>query len=395
MRKQVLNLLDGRQMKPKFSRALMSLWAIVAASCLLASSSAYAAQQPLGRPDSFADLAVQVSPAVVNVRTVRTVKHPAVPDLFQFHGRQNEPEEGMPDPEEFFRHFFGPEGPGGQMPKEFKQRSLGSGVIVDPTGYVLTNNHVVADADEITVALKGGEELKAEIVGRDQKTDLALHQGQGPPRACPSCPWATPTPSAWATGCLAVGNPFGLENTVTAGIISAKGRIIGAGPYDDFLQTDASINPGNSGGPLINLQGEMVGINTAIVAQGKGIGFAIPVNLARDVMQQLRDQGQGGARLAGGLHPAGNQGVGREVQAGGHRGRAGGRRGQGRPGGKVWHGARRRHRGAQRQAAKGLASLPRLVAEVPVGQEVKLKLLREGKTRTITVMVGEIKDERP
>jgi serine protease Do len=376
-------------------RALPALWAILAGLSLLAASSPALA---LGRPDSFADLVVQVSPAVVNVRTVKTVKRPTMPELFQHPGRQGGPQGGpdeeMPDLHEFFRRFFGPNGPGGQMPKEFKQRSLGSGVIVDPAGYVLTNNHVVAEADDITVALKGGEELKAEIVGRDKKTDLALLKIKAS-RELAFLPLGDSESVRVGDWVLAMGNPFGLENTVTAGIISAKGRIIGAGPYDDFLQTDASINPGNSGGPLINLQGEVVGINTAIVAQGQGIGFAIPVNLARDVMQQLRSKGkvvrgwmgvyiqQVTKELAEKFKLDGTEGVlVADVVKGGPADKAGIERGDvivefnGKPL-KDWH------------------SLPRLVAEVPVGQDVKLKVLREGKARTITAVVGELKDETP
>ncbi|MBI5524421.1 MAG: DegQ family serine endoprotease [Desulfarculus sp.] len=376
-----------------------ALLALLAALCLLAATATAQA-----RPDSFADLAVQVSPAVVNIRTVKTVKRPAVPDFFQFHGRgprggpesgpNGGPQEEMPDLHEFFKRFFGPGGPGNQMPKEFKQRSLGSGVIVDPAGFVLTNNHVVAEADEITVALKGGEEIKAEIVGRDKKTDLALIKIKAT-RELPHLPLGDSESVRVGDWVLAVGNPFGLENTVTAGIISAKGRIIGAGPYDDFLQTDASINPGNSGGPLINLRGEVVGINTAIVAQGQGIGFAIPVNLARDVMQQLRNKGkvvrgwlgvyiqQVTKELADKFKLESAEGVlVADVVKGGPADKAGIERGDvivefnGKPL-KDWH------------------SLPRLVAEVPVGQEAKVKVLREGKPRNLTAVVGELKDEAP
>jgi len=376
-------------------RALPALWALLAFVCLLTPSSA---AQAMGRPDSFADLVVQVSPAVVNLRTVKIVKRPAMPDLFQFHGRQGGPQGGpqeeMPDLHEFFRRFFGPGGPGGQMPKEFKQRSLGSGVIVDPAGFVLTNNHVVAEADDITVVLKGGEELKAEIVGRDKKTDLALIKIKAA-RELPFLPLGDSESVRVGDWVLAMGNPFGLENTVTAGIISAKGRIIGAGPYDDFLQTDASINPGNSGGPLLNLKGEVVGINTAIVAQGQGIGFAIPVNLAREVMQQLRNKGtvvrgwlgvyiQAVTKeLAEKFKIDGTEGVlVADVVKGGPADKAGIERGDvivefnGKPL-KDWH------------------SLPRLVAEVPVGQEVKLKVLREGRARALTATVGELKEEAP
>jgi serine protease Do len=224
---------------------------------------------------NFSALAKQVQPGVVNIRTVKTIKG------------------GGP----VFRHFFGPFDPRSPLPpfgegtpgNEQRQRSLGSGFIMDAEGFIITNNHVVEDADQIKVRLADEREFDARIIGRDSKTDLALIKIDGkdlfPLRLGDSGRLEV---GSWV---LAVGSPFGLEQTVTAGIVSAKGRFIGAGPYDDFIQTDASINPGNSGGPLLNMNGEVVGINTAIVAQGQGIGFAIPVNLARDIVAQLKDHG--------------------------------------------------------------------------------------------------------
>lgn len=224
---------------------------------------------------NFSALAKQVQPGVVNIRTVKTIKG------------------GGP----VFRHFFGPSDPRRPMPpfgegtpgNEQRQRSLGSGFIMDDEGFIITNNHVVEDADQIKVRLADEREFDARIIGRDSKTDLALIKIDGkdlfPLRLGNSDRLEV---GSWV---LAVGSPFGLEQTVTAGIVSAKGRFIGAGPYDDFIQTDASINPGNSGGPLLNMSGEVVGINTAIVAQGQGIGFAIPVNMARDIVAQLKDHG--------------------------------------------------------------------------------------------------------
>ena len=177
------------------------------------------------------------------------------------------------------------------MQKEFKQPSLGSGFIIDKAGYVVTNNHVIEDADQIKVKLKDEREFNAAIVGRDPNTDIALLKIEsdqnfttvqlGDSDALQVGQWV-----------VAIGSPFGLEQTVTAGIVSAKGRVIGSGPYDDFIQTDASINPGNSGGPLLNMLGEVVGINTAIVASGQGIGFAIPINLARDIIVALKNEGE-------------------------------------------------------------------------------------------------------
>ena len=232
-------------------------------------------------PGSFSQLAATARPGVVNIRTVKTTKGGG--RVFRhFFGKPF----GGRDP---FKDFFGPfeNGPS----REYKQRSLGSGFIIDNKGYIVTNNHVVEDADQITVKLYDDEEFDAEVIGRDPKTDLALIQIKG---SADLKPMRMGDSDALEVGTwvVAIGSPFGLEQTVTAGIVSAKGRIIGSGPYDNFIQTDASINPGNSGGPLINLKGEVVGINTAIVASGQGIGFAIPINMAKDILAQLKSTGE-------------------------------------------------------------------------------------------------------
>jgi len=233
-------------------------------------------------PESFSTLADTASPAVVNISTVKTIKGGG--PVFR-HFYQNP--WGDQDPfKDFFEKFFGDE-----QQQEFKQRSLGSGFIIDKDGYIVTNNHVIADADEIKVKLNSGKEYNAKIIGRDPSTDIALIKikadsnysivNLGDSDELKVGEWV-----------VAIGNPFGLEHTVTAGIVSAKGRVIGSGPYDDFIQTDASINPGNSGGPLINMKGNVVGINTAIIASGQGIGFAVPVNLAKGVIKQLKEEGE-------------------------------------------------------------------------------------------------------
>ncbi len=229
-------------------------------------------------PINFSELAETAKSGVVNIRTVKTVNGGGPVFRHFFRGPF-----GNQDP---FRDFFG----GGPM-REFKQRSLGSGFIISKDGYIVTNNHVVEDADQIKVRLYNEKEFDAEVIGRDPKTDLALIKIESPEGLKPlkmGNSDALPVGS-WV---MAIGSPFGLEQTVTAGIVSAKGRIIGSGPYDDFIQTDASINPGNSGGPLLNLDGEVVGINTAIVASGQGIGFAIPINMAEGIIDQLRNTGE-------------------------------------------------------------------------------------------------------
>jgi serine protease Do len=228
-----------------------------------------ATSAPAKLPD-FTSIAEKAGKAVVNISTVKLVD----PSQGMAQGRQN-------PMEEFFERFFG------GIPKPRKQRSLGSGFIISADGTIVTNYHVIANAQEIKVNLQNREEsFDAEVMGKDPATDLALLRIEA--EDLPVLEMGDSEniqPGEWV---VAIGNPFGLKHTVTSGIISAKGRVIGAGPYDDFLQTDASINPGNSGGPLLNMDGDVVGINTAIVAAGEGIGFAVPTSMAREVIAQLK-----------------------------------------------------------------------------------------------------------
>lgn len=238
-------------------------------------------------PPDFADLAEKLSPTVVNVYTTQKLEVSSSPHQFFF------PDENqIPEP---FRRFFGMPENQGQAPKrEMKRTSLGSGVIVTPDGYILTNNHVVEDADEINVTLDTFEEFTAKIIGRDPKSDLALIKIE-PKKDLPFVKFGNSDKLRVGEWVLAIGNPFGLQKTVTAGIVSAKGRAINNESYGNFIQTDASINPGNSGGPLFNLQGEMVGVNTAIYSRSGGnigIGFAIPINMAENVFNQLKEHGK-------------------------------------------------------------------------------------------------------
>ncbi|MEW6672035.1 MAG: DegQ family serine endoprotease [Thermodesulfobacteriota bacterium] len=257
------------------------------AFCLQAASRASAAPppKPAGAfltPASFSDVAETVSPAVVNIRTVKTIKGGG--RVFRhFMPGPFEKEDPFQD---FFNKFFGEE-----QQRDYKQRSLGSGFIIDKEGFIVTNNHVVENADKIKVKLKNGDEYDAEIVGRDANTDIALIKIKAK-NSLPVLKIGDSDAIKVGQWVVAIGSPFGFEQTVTAGIVSAKGRVIGSGPYDDFIQTDASINPGNSGGPLINLAGEAVGINTAIIASGQGIGFAIPINMAKGIIEQLKTSGE-------------------------------------------------------------------------------------------------------
>jgi serine protease Do len=226
---------------------------------------------PVPATFDVAALAERVKPAVVSITTTQEVRLPGA---------------GEADPFEF---FFGPRGPR-QPDRSAKRSALGSGFIIDPTGYVVTNEHVVHEADDVRVHLADDRELVAEIVGRDPKLDLAVLKIKDA-KDLPYAALGSSEQTRVGEHVLAVGNPFGLGHTVTLGIVSAKARTIGAGPYDDFIQTDASINPGNSGGPLFNWKGEVVGINTAIKAGATGIGFAIPSDALKDVLPQLREKG--------------------------------------------------------------------------------------------------------
>ena len=228
--------------------------------------------------NTFRQVAAAVRPAVININTVSTVRSPLA-------GPRSPFEEFFG--EEFLRRFFG-------EPRERIQRSLGTGVIVDPSGIALTNAHVVEGASEIEVVTVEGKKFKAKVVGADAKSDLAVLRLQNSGRF-PAARLGDSDNVEVGDWVLAIGSPFGLEQTVTAGIISAKGRVIGQGPFDDFLQTDAAINPGNSGGPLVNMAGEVIGINTAILSRtggSVGIGFAIPINLAKKIYTELITRGK-------------------------------------------------------------------------------------------------------
>src|SRR5262245_18049085 len=229
-------------------------------------------------PD-FADLSEHLEPSVVNISSTQEVK--GGPSL----GGEGDPFHEYFEP---FERFFGP-----PRRTPYKAKSLGSGVVIAASGYILANNHVVENGDEIVVKLSSGKEFKAKVVGRDQKTDIALIEIHG---ASDLTPVVLGDSESLKVGqwVVAIGNPFGLEHTVTAGIVSAMGRHINQGPYDNFIQTDASINPGNSAGPLLNTKGEVVGINMAIFSRGGGnigIGFAIPIALAKEIVPQLKEKG--------------------------------------------------------------------------------------------------------
>jgi serine protease Do len=364
---------------------------------------------PVTMVPDFATLAERLSPVVVNISTRGGAQRGEGSQPFRGPGGPGQEGPGNPqwpfgegDPREFmepFERFFGP-GPRSRpqpqpQPQLRQQRSLGSGFILDSEGYILTNNHVVENADEVTVRLDNDKEFQAKVVGKDAKTDIALLRIEG----------ATDLTSAslgdsgglrvgeWV---MAIGNPFGLDHSVTAGIVSAKGRFIGAGNYDDYIQTDAAINPGNSGGPLLNVRGEVVGINSAIFSRtggNIGIGFAIPINLAKELVPQLKEKGHVTRGWLGVLiqkvTPEIAQSLGvpeaqgalvADVIAGGPAEAAGIKVGDviveydGQP-------------------VRESNELPMMVARTPVGKEVKVKVRRDQGEQEIPLTIAELKDD--
>ena len=328
-------------------------------------------------PASFNQLAEMVSPAVVNIRTVKTIKGGG-PVFRQF---QRDPRGRQGPFKDFFERFFGED-----MQKEFKQPSLGSGFIIDKEGFVVTNNHVIEDADQIKVKLKDEREYDATIVGRDPNTDIALlkiDSGQD----LPTAKLGDSDELKVGQWVVAIGSPFGLEHTVTAGIVSAKGRVIGSGPYDDFIQTDASINPGNSGGPLLNLNGEVVGINTAIVAGGHGIGFAIPVNLAKGIIVALKTEGEVTRGWLGVAIQDLNGDMAEYYEVENKKGVFVMDVFEGDPADKAGIKPKDIILEVNGQKIKTSRRLTSMIAGIPVGETAKIKILRDGKEKTVKVKI--------
>ena len=289
----MLDLRHAPRPRSAFRATAVALALLLAAPAAPGPAGALLAPPAVARsaPESFADLAAKLLPAVVNISTSQTVTargDRGGPDMPQFPP-------GSPF-ERFFRDFMERNRPpGGPAPRgerngpPRKSQSLGSGFVIDPSGIVVTNNHVIDGADEISVTFHDGLVLKATLVGRDERTDLAVLKVTAD-KPLPAVSFGDSDASRVGDWVLAIGNPFGLGGTVTAGIVSARGRDIQQGPYDNFIQTDAAINPGNSGGALLDAQGRLVGINTAILSRSggnDGIGFAIPSNMARGIMEQL------------------------------------------------------------------------------------------------------------
>jgi len=336
-----------------------------------------------GLPD-FVTLARKTRPIVVNISTTQTS---------EARGSQ---EFGSPfgddDPfNDFWRRFFG--GPAPRGPQ--RQRSLGSGFIIDGDGSILTNNHVVENASKIVVKLSDDQEYEAKVIGRDPKTDIAIIRINAKTNL-PTASFGDSDKLEVGEWVMAIGNPFGLDSTVTSGIVSAKGRHIGQGPYDNFIQTDASINPGNSGGPLINLRGEVIGINTAIFSRtggNIGIGFAIPINLVKELLPQLRGKGKVTRGYLGVLiqkvTPEIGESLGLERSSGALVANVSKDGPADKAGVKVgdviieFDG----------KEVKDSGDLPIIVARTAVDKKVRMKVLRDKKEIALNVAVGELKDE--
>ena len=334
-------------------------------------------------PD-FVALAKRMKPVVVNISTTQ---------VSESRGQQ---EFGSPfgddDPfNDFWRRFFG-----GPMPRgPQRQRSLGSGFIIDADGSILTNNHVVENAQKIVVKLADDQEYEAKVVGRDAKTDIAIIKINAK-AALTAASLGDSDHLDVGEWVVAIGNPFGLDSTVTSGIVSAKGRHIGQGPYDNFIQTDASINPGNSGGPLINLRGEVIGINTAIFSRtggNMGIGFAIPINLAKELLPQLRGKGKVTRGYLGVLIQKVTPDIAESL---------GMDRGYGALVANVSKDGPADKAGVKvgdvivefdGKEVKDSGDLPIIVARTPVDKKIRMKVLRDKKEFTLNVAVGELKDE--
>ncbi|MEQ8193353.1 MAG: DegQ family serine endoprotease [Rhodospirillales bacterium] len=360
-------------------------------------------------PNTFSVIAEKVSPAVVNIQVEQSA--------MAGEGGENAP--GMEGPfpgfpknspfQDFFEKFFGENGPMGQLPQQGmpqgapqdtpsaqqKMMAMGSGFIIDPEGHVVTNDHVAGNADKITVTLNDGSKYDAKLIGRDSKTDLALLKIDAD-RPLPYVPWGDSKKAKVGDWVVAVGNPFGLGGSVTAGIVSARGRDINAGPFDDFLQIDAPINRGNSGGPTFNLQGEVVGINTAIYSPNGGsvgIGFAVPSSLAKPIIAQLKEKGSVERGWLGvqiqRMTPEIAESLGLEKQ----RGALISKVEPNSPAAKAGLKQGDVIVSVEGESVGKMRELPRIVADKKAGQKTALGVWRNGDAKTIDVVIGAMPSE--
>lgn len=357
-------------------RILAGIWLALLASISLAQSREL--------PD-FTDLAEKQGPAVVNISTTQVIKGQKFVHPFPFD--EDDPSS------EFFRRFMPRQMPG--MPREFKSQSLGSGFIISADGYLLTNAHVVDAADEVVVKLTDKREFKAKVVGADKRTDVALIKIEA--SGLPVVKLGDPAKLRVGEWVVAIGAPFGFDNSVTAGIVSAKGRSLPQENYVPFIQTDVAINPGNSGGPLFNMRGEVVGINSQIYSRSggyQGVSFAIPIDVAMDVQNQLRS----GGKVSRGRLGVAIQDVTRELAES-----FGLPKAQGALVASVEKGAPAEKAGVETgdiilkfdgKPVAQSSDLPRMVGSTKPGSRVTVQVWRKGATKDINVTVGEMSDDK-
>jgi len=324
----------------------------------------------------FTELAKRLSPAVVNISTTQKVTRRSVPPMPKFQGPFND---FFKDFNQFFK----------EQPNTFKRQMLGSGFIITKDGYILTNYHVIENASEIIVSLSDHKkDYKAKVIGQDKNLDIALIKIE-PAKTLVTTVLGDSDSLEIGAWVVAIGNPFGLGGTVTAGIVSQKGRTLGSGPYDNFIQTDASINPGNSGGPLFNIKGEVVGINTAIIAGGQGIGFTIPINMVKSVLTQLREKGSVTRGWIGVSIQAVTTDLAKSFGLKEPRGALVSSVASGDPAAKAGVKPGDIIIAFNGQEIKDLNDLPRVVAATVAGKTVKVKVIREGKEKTLFIKVGK------
>lgn len=331
-------------------------------------------------PDGFADLAERLMPAVVNISTSQTVQQ----------RRSRGP--GAPPFNDFFEEFFNQRRGGPSQPESRKVSSLGSGFVVDPKGIIITNNHVIEEADEITINFADGSKLPAELIGRDPKTDLAVLKVESKKRL-PFVPLGDSEKARVGDWVIAIGNPFGLGGSLSAGIISAINRDINAGPYDSFIQTDAAINRGNSGGPLFNMKGEVIGVNSAIISPSGGsvgIGFSIPSNLATSVIGQLRQYGETRRGWLGVRIQAVTDELAESLSLGAARGALVSEVSPDGPADKGGVKVGDVIVTFDGKEVPTMRDLPRIVAETKIDKPVSVEVIRRGKSKKLSVVTGRL-----